>query len=45
LGKTEFRIGPFLLVTVTIQIQYSLWVEGREEEGKWWGRRKEKEGE
>lgn len=27
-GRTEFLIGPFLLVTDTIQIQYSLIVGG-----------------
>lgn len=24
-GRTELRMGPFLLCTVTIHIQYSLW--------------------
>ena len=30
LGRTELRIGPFLLVTDTIQIQYSLYKGGRD---------------
>ena len=34
-GRTELRMGPFLLCTVTIHIQYSLWrVRGGIRSGK-----------
>ena len=34
LGRTELRMGPFLLVTVTMQMQNSLHGEGRGGEGR-----------